>query len=801
MKPYNYVVYLLSVIFLGISGVYAQNNGRAVVSGKVSTSNGLPAAAVSVAVVGTRQGTTTDEQGRYRLELTEAGPVTLEVSAVGMARQRKTVTVSAGTPVEQDFTIDMTSAQLQEVLITQSRGYATLAPSPTLRLDEPLVEIPQNIQVVSPKALADQQVISMSDGLIRNVSGAVRLEHWGNLYTNISMRGTQIQALRNGFNVVTSYWGPLTEDMSFVDHIEFVKGPAGFLLSNGDPSGSYNVVTKKPTGETKGEALVTVGQYNLYRAAVDLDGKLSQNGKVLYRLNVSAQAKGSHRANESDNRYVVAPVIAYRPDDKTTITAEYTLQYARMSDVGSYYVFGPVNKGYAWLPQNFTMTPEGLDPTNITDQTALLNVTRELTSNWKITAQGYYLRYNQKGSSMWPQSEMTDDGKIIRGVGVWDAFSRSILGQAFVNGNFTTGTVRHRVLTGVDIGDKDYMADWGQSFALDTEDDPFDVYNPDLGRPANGYPVFDRETSLSERAEAAGGIQTQRYAGVYLQDELGFFENQLRLTLAGRYTWVKQSEWGEEAYQASHFTPRIGLSWSIDAHTSAYALYDQAFVPQAGRIYGGGKVKPITGNNQEIGIKRNWAGGNWNTSVSVYRILKENELTADPIHSDPNQSYSIVLGQKVARGVEFDVRGRILPGFDVTANYAYTNAEITKLNEGVEGFEVGDVVPGYSTNTANAWLDYTLQRGPLRNAGISAGFTYLWDRKTYDGELEGVPFDDYFKLDAGIHYGIKNFTVRLNAFNLLNNYLYSGSYYEWNNAFYWQTETPRNLRLSVGYKF
>jgi len=801
MKPLYYLVFLLAGIFLGISGSHAQNSGRAVVTGKVSTSNGLPAAAVSVVVVGTRQGTTTDEQGHYRIELADAGSITLEVSAIGTAKQRKSLNVSAGASVTQDFTIDMTSAQLQEVLITQSRGYTTLAPSPTLRLDEPLVEVPQNIQVVSSKALSDQQVISMSDGLIRNVSGAVRLEHWGNLYTNISMRGTQIQAFRNGFNVVSSYWGPLTEDMSFVDHIEFVKGPAGFLLSNGDPSGSYNVVTKKPTGETKGEASITVGEYNLYRAAVDLDGKLSQNGKFLYRLNVSAQAKGSHRPNEFDNRYVVAPVIAYRPDDKTTITAEYTMQYARMSDVGSYYVFGPVNKGYAWLPQNFSMTPEGLDPTNITDQTFLLNVTRDLTPNWKVTAQGYYLRYDQKGSSMWPESEMTDDGKIIRGVDIWDAFSRSILGQAFVNGHFNTSGIQHRVLAGVDVGDKDYRADWLQSFALDTEDDPFDVYNPDLGRPANGYPTFDRETSLSERAEAAGGIQTQRYAGVYLQDELGFFQNQLRLTLAGRYTWVRQSEWGEEAYEASHFTPRIGLSWSIDPTTSAYALYDQAFVPQAGRIYGGGKVKPITGNNQEIGIKRNWAGGNWNTSVSVYRILKENELTNDPLHSDPNQSYSIVLGQKVARGVEFDVRGRILPGFDVTANYAYTHAEITKLNEGVEGFEVGDLVPGYATHTANTWLDYTLQRGLLRNVGVSAGFTYLWDRKTYDGELAGTPFGDYFKLDAGVHYQIQNFNVRLNAFNLLDNYLYSGSYYEWNNAFYWQTEAPRNLRLSIGYKF
>src|SRR5690606_31444646 len=106
------------------------------------------------------------------------------------------------------------------------------------------------------------------------------------------------------------------------------------------------------------------------------------------------------------------------------------------------------------------------------DQTVLLNVTRDLNTNWKVTAQGYYLRYTQKGSSMWPETEMSNDGKIIRGVDIWDAFSRSVLGQAYLNGHFTTRGVQHRLLAGVDVGDKDYMADWLQSHALDTEDQP-----------------------------------------------------------------------------------------------------------------------------------------------------------------------------------------------------------------------------------------------------------------------------------------------------------------------------------------
>src|ERR1044071_4258971 len=109
------------------------------------------------------------------------------------------------------------------------------------------------------------------------------------------------------------------------------------MLSNGDPSGLYNVVTKKPTGMNRGEASMSIGSFGLYRTTLDLDGKLSRDGRLLYRLNLAAQNKGSFRANEYNNRYSVAPVIAYQFDDRTKLTFEYTYQRANMSNVGSYY--------------------------------------------------------------------------------------------------------------------------------------------------------------------------------------------------------------------------------------------------------------------------------------------------------------------------------------------------------------------------------------------------------------------------------------------------------------------------------
>ena len=114
-------------------------------------------------------------------------------------------------------------------------------------------------------------------------------------------------------------------------------------------------------------------------------------------------------------------------------------------------------------------------------------------------------------------------------------------------------------------------------------------------------------------------------------------------------------------------------------------------------------------------------------------------------------------------------------------------------------------------HTSNAWLTYTLQNGALKGLGISGGFTYLVDRATANfsptNPEQNLP--DYFKLDGGLFWANKKLKITGNVFNILDKYLYTGSYYtgywnapDYNQAAYsWQAEAPRNFRVSVAYKF
>jgi len=805
MNNLRVVNLLITLLFLSVSTI-AQQTGS--ISGKITTSDGHNAAFVSVKLIGKPFGATTNENGDYEIKKVNTGKYTIRVSAVGLSPQEKPVEVTESGNTTVDFVLRENLGTLEEVNIsTNAKRYKVDQPSSSLRLNQPLLEIPQNIQVVSALALADQQVISMSDGVLRNVSGAARLEHWGDMYTNITMRGSQIQAMRNGFNFVSSYWGPLTEDMSMVDHIEFVKGPAGFMIGNGDPSGMYNVVTKKPTGNNRGEVSFTAGSFDLYRTTVDFDRKLTEDGKLLFRLNAAAQTKGSFRPFEKNDRYTFAPSLSYQISDKTKLTAEYTLQNAKMTEVGSFYIFSP--EGYASLPRDFTLTQPGIPLTRINDHSAFINLQHNFSDNWKATAQIAYSKYLQNGYSSWP-SAVYPNSTVIRNVGIWDAESTMKLAQFFINGKVKTGGIGHNILAGFDGGKKTYMADWGQSHNLDLPSSPFDLKNPNYGFPSNGYPNFDRQTSLKDRAIAAGGLMDQKYLSGYLQDELGFIDNKIRLTLAGRYTYVSQSAWGGTPDKAKHFTPRVGLSVSLNKNTSVYAVYDEAFTPQSGFLRNGGSIDPITGTNYEVGIKKDWFNGKWNTTLSAYRILKQNELTTDPFNT-AGENFSVVIGEKRAQGIEFDLKGEIFTGLKLIANYAYTDGKITKLADGVPLMAVGDVVPGFSKHTSNAWLSYTLQSGALKGTGISSGFTYLAGRAmgTYSGDNSEQNLPDYFKLDAGLFWENRSIRITGNVFNILDKYLYSGAYYTnyWNAPTYeqpvfsWQAESPRNYRLSIAYKF
>jgi iron complex outermembrane receptor protein len=784
---------------------FSNDEPLSAIRGKVLTGDGAPVAYVAVQIKEKNKGTVTNENGEFIFKRVQPGHYTLQVMFIGYKSVTKEIDVAHDQILNVDIQLEATNQQLQEVIINSNRNkYKTDAVSNSLRLKTPILEIPQNIQVISSTLLADQQTFDIVDGITRNVSGATRVGHWDNQYAQIRMRGSKIPAFRNGMNIEAS-WGPTAEDAAMIDRIEFVKGPAGFMLAAGEPGGFYNVVTKKPTGVTQGAVNLSMGSFSTYRAALDFDGKLSKDGKLLYRLNMSAQQKDFYTKYNYSNRYMIAPVLKYLVDDKTSITLEYTFQGSKYLGNGNYQ-FSKKKLLDEGINNNFFYGDPSLEPGRLRDHSVYVYLDHKLNERWQAHAQVAYFNFSMIANSVWANS-VTESGDMDRYFSIGDEAGENRFGQVSLSGEEYTGSVRHRILAGVDMGNKKF---WGDFRTLDQSlglkgGQKFNVYNPVYGIPFDSIPVIDRSQSVRTRAGASAYISSVNYTSVYAQDELAFFNDKLRLSLGLRFTHAETVGQTEAASLVNDVvTPRAGLSYSIDKTTSVYALYDQSFVPQTGLDSNLQAFEPVKGNDIEAGIKKEFFAGRWTASLTGYRIKRQNSKVALGIKDSRGADVSEALGETISKGIEADISGEIVPGLNANINYAYTDSKISKdaPNKTAATTTVGNITPNTAAHVTNAWLSYRIGKGPLTGFGASAGMQWLAERAVGTTKVYNMP--NYFRTDAGINYARGKYTISFLVNNLADNRkLLTAASIPTNASGYYSyiVEARRNFRMTIGYRF
>ncbi len=778
---------ILTMLLPGLSS--AQESGD--VKGKVTSKEGSALAGVQVVIDKLSKKTVTDEFGNYTFNNVAEG----EQEVTATYRQfsnTKTVYVTKGAVSQTDFVIQIGNDEIESVLVSANRRNV---PSSTLRLSENLLVTPQNIVVMDKSLFNDQMIFSTAEGFTRNVSGARTILHQEDAKAGIAVRGYTASNLRNGMDVSGSF-GPLREDMAFVERIEFVKGPAGFMMGNTQPGGFYNIVTKKPKGDDAvNSARLSLGSYGLYRAEVDLDGKLSKDGKLLGRFNVMGTKKGSHVMNSNNEQFVINPSIKYVASDKTDFTAEYILSQNAFTGGFSKYAYG-VN-GFKEVPREFNFSDPIIDPVMLSEHNVFGTVNHYFSDNWMLTGQFGYINSQMEGESLLPVfNSLKEDGNTLRFLGANDAINTSTVGQIFTKGKFDIGDVQNNILVGLDMGTKMYAADWSTIGVLK---DTFNIYNPVFGHlKQSDIPVHDRSKSLRERG--AMYLTEYSYYSVHFQDEVHLLNDKLRLGAGLRYTTTTRTSAASNGARVNNhaFTPRFSITGLLTPTLTAFALYDQSFEEQPGTQVNGNPVDPARGINKEIGLKKSLFNGNVLASLTAYHLVRTNVTTT----AGPDRPGLVEQsGEATSKGIEVDVNGRISPSFSVMFNYAYTDAKITKDNDPTR---VGRMLYGNAEHITNAWLNYTLVNGPVQGLGFSVGYEYQTKRAAWlQSPREKYLPDDLFSLDLGTSFKRDNYNIALVVSNVLDRYNYTGFVPgAWGYTHYgWRSLPPRSFRLTVGYTF
>ncbi len=784
MKP-------LLIPFLLILPFYVfSNENSGIIRGAVSTADGKPAAYVSVQIENSGKGDVTDDKGNFEIKKLGPGNYILHFSLLGYIDSSMSVQLKQSETTFVSVQLSQTYAELQRITViaNYTSKYVETRPSESLRLNVPLIEVPQNIAVITRQTMADQGLLSTTEA-IRNISGIEKTYGGLNDYSLI-IRGTNAtySVVRNG---VGNFWWNQQEDAAMVEKIEFIKGPAGFIMSEAEPGGVVNIVTKQPQKESITNINVGFGSFNMMRLTADIGGSFSKSSKFSYRFNA-----GFHHQNRSfqfgtASRYFVCAALKYDLNKKTSFTAEYNLMNAETK--GNNNDLPSINGKMLALPANFAVADASTDKLAPRDNYFRVHFKHAFNDHWQLNAQlayidGSYIFHSLQTDAFLPVTNDT----LYRYVNHEDWGNFSKVAQVFFDGKFkTTSRIEHNILLGIDC----YSAGSDDQLKSTSAQKKYGLYipRPQYYIPADSLVNTQFSDAMSEKIRFTN-------ATIYLQDHLKI-AGKFVLTLAGHFSHATFDDTAASVpdYQKKKIynivVPRLGITWLFTKSISIYAMYDQSFMPVIAPVYNDTPLKPVTSGGVEAGMKAYLFDEKLNVNFSVFQITKNNTLSTNPSHPD----FYIQTGQVKSKGIEFDINGNITHSIVIAANYAYTDARITKDSGGLVGLRM----PGTPDHYANIWLKYIVLHHRLKGMAFAIGCQHMGKRSAVDGYWQpGDPVSYlpvYNLLDAAISYSRARLNISLNIYNLTNaGYAVLGHFNTPTNDWRYTPGEPINFRLSIG---
>jgi len=273
-----------------------------IIAGQIKTTDGKPAAFVTVYIKENSRTAITDEQGYFLIRNLKDGVYTLEVTMVGLKPQQKTVVIKN----EETFTISIVltedEKQLTEVIVATGRRLNS-KPVSIGKIDIDPMDLPQSLTVVGQGLIRDQQAQRLSD-VTKNVNGIYMVDARANVQERFGARGYSFgnyNLFKNGARINSG----VMPEMSSIDRVEVLKGSAAILFGQVAPGGILNMVTKEPKFKVGGEVSMRAGSYDLYKPSFDIYGPVSSS--VAYRLNGTFETAGSFRDRVSSKKYYANP--------------------------------------------------------------------------------------------------------------------------------------------------------------------------------------------------------------------------------------------------------------------------------------------------------------------------------------------------------------------------------------------------------------------------------------------------------------------------------------------------------------
>lgn len=639
-------------------------------------------------------------------------------------------------------------------------GYVTTVTTTGSKTSTPIIEIPQSISVVTTDQLEDRAVQTLNEAL--TYTAGVISAPFGNdpRFFSPIIRGFNANGnvFLNNFRFVRDF-GALAFEPYGQERIEVVKGPASVLYGQAEPGGIVNLIQKRPTGTTFGEARGEIGSDNRYVAKFDVGGVV--NDAMSYRFTGVGRVADGQQDFTEDNRLYLAPTITFEPDANTSLTILSSLQY---DDITS-----PLG-----LPQSGTLdfNPNGRIPSSryigepdFNDADGVLGTVgyefrHRFNEQLEFRQNGQYLHFDSDFNNVYFFGLAADNRTVSRGPNVQSETIDSVSIDNQLEGRFTTGLAEHTTLLGLDYKQNSLFRSSNFTGPLTT----IDVYDPIYGL----APIAFDPTGASFTDTRL------QQTGVYAQDQIKIEKLNVSLGLRQDFSTTDDNITGLDQYDDA-LTGRAGALYLFDSGLAPFVGYSTSFIPTAGNNTDGSLFEPGEGEQIEGGVKFQPPGWNSFVTASVYDLTRTNVVVSQAVPTATGGLAQEIsqTGEIQSRGFELEATASIVEGVDLLAAYTYTDAEITEgqdtvVNGLVTATTTGNQPANVPKHAASLWVNYTIQPG-YRLEGLSLGLGTRYIGERFGQNANTIDLPSVVLFDAAVRYERGDFEAALNVNNLADN--------------------------------
>ena len=762
------------------------------------------------------------ELGRYLLAEVAPGRYVLTVVKTGFAPASQNVTVASERTAS--LSVSLSPQGLSEAITVEA---SALVDTTVSKLPTTLHETPRSVTVIGSDAIRERNLRTVNDTFAFSPGITVNSYRTGGYH--FYARGYRMlpdDTRVDGFAGLNA-GGRYSASLFGVEQVVLLRGPAGLLYgSAGSPGGLVNLVTKKPQevaltrvdlrGASYSGNGVSLGERPAAGLDLDSTGKLARNGRVLYRVLLTAEDMNYFTDGVRDENRYLHGSLTFKLDAEGRNTLTPLVQWTRFDR--------PNGGGIVASPSTSLTTNDGSDgPIQRADLSPLdvnlsegggvdeilqtgLTLAARPRPTLRVNAAWRYLTYDTDIDQWAPQVQTPAQIALLRDHSLVQRVpSKSNTERRYHNLDANAiwelrpeGAIRSLVQAGV-------YSRWARTRtttpngAVPGPESALDIYT---GVPLT--PTIDRYPTLS-----LGDWSDATFWNAYLQNRTSFGHDRLVLTLGLGYG---QNTVAGGAGRPSGLIPNAGLVFNADERLALYASYAESYNPAdpaaedaAGRANTFGAT---TGVNYEVGARWDAPAARAAFTLALFKNQVENGLVqSGPTDLNPNGTrYYVEAGTRRSQGVEVTGDFRPRPQWQLGAALTYLDAIYT--GEGPASAQATLALPGSRAEKSPEWAwslrtRYDFARGPLRGLGATLGVLWQAERLGSNGARTASAPDPlllpaFTRVDAALFYSLSaHVDLALNVENLLDELIFvSGSV-----GSSLEVAAPRTLSLRVGYRF